>query len=94
MEDKKSVLNPENRIYVGNLPLSLDGRDLTEIFSPFGKVVDAKVLVDKYYKRSKGYGFVTFSSKAEVKKAIEEMNGEEFQGRKLNVKASELEKKD
>jgi nucleolin len=93
MEDKKGVQNPENKIYVGNLPLSLDGRDLTEIFSSFGKITDAKVIIDKYYKRSKGYGFVTFSSKNEVKKAIEEMNGEEFQGRKLSVKVSELEKK-
>ena len=87
MEDVK------NGIYIGNLPLSLDSDDLREIFSSYGEILEAKVAHDKYYKRSKGYGFVGFSSEKEVRKAIKEMNDEEFQGRKLSVKIFENKKK-
>lgn len=89
--EKKGEVSKE-KIYVGNLPLSLEDEDLGEIFSAYGDILEAKVQRDDYYKRSKGFGFVTYTSKAEAKKAIDEMNGEEFQGRKLSVKFFEAKK--
>ncbi len=89
--DKKTEVIKE-KIYIGNLPLSLEGEDLGEIFSSYGDILEAMVEKDDYYGRSRGFGFVTFTSKTNAKKAIDEMNGEEFQGRKLIVKFAEEKK--
>lgn len=72
------------KIYVGNLPWSVDDAKLKEMFSKFGNVEEATVLVDKFSKRSKGFGFVTLAD-ADAKKAIAELNGKEIEGRALKV---------
>lgn len=90
MENKKE--NDGGKVYVGNLPLSLDENDLREIFGSYGEILKSKIEQNKYYNNSRGFGSVTFSSKTEAKKAIEEMNGEEFQGRKLAVSFFEEKK--
>jgi len=79
-----SILN-NKKIYVGNLPYSVDKDGLLEIFSKFGDIVDAVVITDKYTKRSKGFGFVEFADEAAAKKAVSEMNEQEVEGRKLVV---------
>ena len=73
------------KIYVGNLPFSVDDEKLREIFAKFGDVEEATVIKDKYSGRSKGFGFVTFSDDASAKKAIEELNETEVEGRSLKV---------
>lgn len=47
--------------------------------------MDATVISDRYSGRSKGFGFVEMGSDDEAKKAIETLNGKDFQGRKLVV---------
>lgn len=74
-----------NKIYVGNLPFTMTDKDLTEMFSSYGKITEAVIIKDKFSGRSKGFGFVTFEDEAAVKKASEEMNDKEVQGRKLSV---------
>ena len=73
------------KVYVGNLPWSVDDEKLRELFSKFGDVEEATVIKDKFSGRSKGFGFVTFSDDASAKKAIEEMNEKEIDGRQLKV---------
>ena len=73
------------KVYVGNLPYTVDGAKLKEIFSEFGEVSEATVITDKYSGRSKGFGFVTFSDEGAAKQAISEMNEKEMEGRKLKV---------
>jgi len=73
------------KIYVGNLPFSVDDEKLKEIFSAYGEVEEATVIKDKFNGRSKGFGFVTISSEAGAKKAIAEMNDKEVEGRALKV---------
>ena len=73
------------KIYVGNLPFSIDDEKLREIFAKFGEVSEATVIKDKYSGRSKGFGFVTFSDDAAGQKAIEGMNEKDFEGRALKV---------
>jgi len=73
------------KVYVGNLPYSVDSDKLKEIFSAHGEVTEAVVISDRYSGRSKGFGFVTFTDYDGAKKAIEEMNGKEFEGRELKV---------
>ena len=73
------------KVYVGNLPYSIDSDKLKELFSAHGEVTEAVVISDRYSGRSKGFGFVTFADDDGAKKAIEEMNGKEFDGRELKV---------
>lgn len=73
------------RLYVGNLPYSIDDAGLRDLFSKFGEVVDVKVIIDFQSNRSKGFGFVTFADKSAGDKAVSEMDGTEIDGRKLKV---------
>ncbi|GMP33958.1 hypothetical protein CsSME_00007046 [Camellia sinensis var. sinensis] len=64
------VFEPTNRIYVGNLPWDVDSSRLEQLFSEHGKVVDARVVSDRETGRSRGFGFVTMSTEAELNDAI------------------------
>ena len=64
-----------NRLYVGNLAWSVDNFALETFFSEQGNVTDAKVVYDRDTGRSRGFGFVTYSSADEVNRAIESLNG-------------------
>ena len=72
------------KLYVGNLPWSIDQNGLKELFSKF-KVVEVVLITDKYSGRSKGFGFVTIEDDEEAKKAISEMHEKEIEGRPLTV---------
>ncbi|KAJ7538165.1 hypothetical protein O6H91_11G037500 [Diphasiastrum complanatum] len=78
-----------NRIFVANLPWSATDQDLELLFSDYGTVVQAKVVIERETGRSKGFGFVTFSSAEEVSKAISGLNGSEYEGRPLRVALAE-----
>lgn len=73
------------KLYVGNLPWSVDDNKLKELFSEFGAVTSANVIIDKFSRRSKGFGFVEFSDDEAAKKAISAMNGKPVEGRELKV---------
>lgn len=75
----------ETRLYVGNLPYSVRDAELEEIFSEFGAVASANVLLERGSTRSKGFGFVQMGSKEEAQKAIEGLHGTEVGGRALVV---------
>lgn len=62
--------------------------ELKELFEEYGEVTSAKIIIDKYSGKSKGFGFVEMPNEAEAKKAIEELNGSEIQGRKIIVNES------
>jgi len=74
-----------NKIYVGNLPFSATSESLNEMFSKFGSVDSAKIIMDKDTGRSKGFGFVEMSSGDEAAAAIEKLNGSDMGGRSLVV---------
>ena len=73
------------KIYVGNLPFSVDLEKLKELFASYGEIEDAIVISDKFSGRSKGFGFITFKDEESAKKAIAEMNEKEVEGRPLKV---------
>jgi RNA recognition motif-containing protein len=58
---------------------------LKEFFSSVGTVVSASVIMDRETNRSKGFGFVEMSSDEEAKKAVDELNGKELDGRAIVV---------
>ena len=72
-------------IYVGNLDFKVDENDLKDLFGEYGSVSEAKVIIDKFSGRSKGFGFITMNESAEGKKAISELNGTTFKNREMVV---------
>jgi RNA recognition motif-containing protein len=74
-----------NKIYVGNLPYSVDNEQLQKLFSEFGEISEATIITDKFSGRSKGFGFVTFVDEESAQKAISGMNEKEIEGRAIKV---------
>ena len=74
-----------NKLYVGNLPYSVRDNDLADLFSPYGEVTSAKVMMERGTDRSKGFGFVEMSNAAEAQAAINGVHGQAFGGRDLVV---------
>jgi RNA recognition motif-containing protein len=77
------------RLYVGNLPYAVTELDLRDLFGGVGTVTDAKIVTDRETGRPRGFGFVEMSTEDEARKAIEEMNGRDVQGRQVAVKEAE-----
>ncbi|HLK88953.1 MAG TPA: RNA-binding protein [Polyangia bacterium] len=77
------------RLYVGNLPYSVTELDLRELFAALGTVTDAKIITDRETGRPRGFGFIEMATDEEAKKAIDELNGRDVQGRQVAVKEAE-----
>jgi RNA recognition motif-containing protein len=75
-------------IYVGSLPFDLDEEELKEIFEEYGEVSTVKVITDKFTGKSRGFGFVEMPDVETAKKAIEDLNGAEIDGRTIVVNES------
>jgi cold-inducible RNA-binding protein len=73
------------KLYVGNLTYNVNESDLEALFTPFGTVQSAQVIVDRDTNRSKGFGFVEMGSDAEAQAAIQALNGHDHDGRNLTV---------
>ncbi len=73
------------RLYVGNLPYSVNEPELVDKFAAFGTVESATLITDRDSGRSKGFGFVEMATDAEAQKAIEEVNGTDYDGRPITV---------
>ncbi len=73
------------RLYVGNLAYSTASEDLQELFEQFGQVRSAQVLSDRETGRSRGFGFVEMDNDDEADAAIQNLDGNDFQGRRLTV---------
>ncbi|MBO1915304.1 hypothetical protein J4G37_62060, partial [Microvirga sp. 3-52] len=75
----------EYRCFVGGLAWATDNASLQQAFASYGDVLDSKVITDRETGRSRGFGFVTFSSEQSMLEAIEAMNGKELDGRNITV---------
>lgn len=73
-------------IYVGNLNYQVDEYQLGEVMKDFGTVNSVKLIIDRETGRSKGFAFVEMENDAEATRAIEELNGAEFEGRTMVLK--------
>jgi cold-inducible RNA-binding protein len=73
------------RIYVGNLPYSADTATLTQLFSPYGDLVDVRVITDRATGESKGFAFVEMSTEEAARRAITELNGTMIGDRALRL---------
>jgi RNA recognition motif-containing protein len=73
------------KLYIGNLPYTIDDESLHSKFAQFGEVQSAKVITDRETGRSKGFGFVEMSEDSAADTAIEKLNGADLGGRAINV---------
>lgn len=73
------------RLFVGGIPWSLTDATFAELFAKIGKVTSAKIIIDKFTQKSKGFGFVEYEVDADADKAVKELNDTEVDGRKIVV---------
>lgn len=74
-----------NKLYVGGLSYATTDKQLEDLFAAHGTVESARVIIDKFTGRSKGFGFVEMGSGAEAQTAIQALNGSDFDGRNITV---------
>lgn len=72
-------------IFVSNLSFKLNNEDLQAAFEAYGEVSSAKIIMDKYTGRSRGFGFVEMPNDEEAEKAIAELNGADLDGKTISV---------
>lgn len=73
------------KLYCGNLSYGMTNADLEALFSPFGPVRSADVIMDRESGRSKGFGFVEMENNADADAAVDALNDKEYEGRPLKV---------
>ncbi len=73
------------KMYVGNLPFAAQEQDVRELFSQYGGVTEVFLPMDRESGRPRGFAFVTMDSPEAMQAAINGLNGQEFQGRKLAI---------
>ncbi|KAI3964363.1 hypothetical protein MKX01_024980, partial [Papaver californicum] len=86
VESKLQKEVDERNLFVGHLPLTVDKNRLMELFSPFGTLVEAKVIKDRNTGFRKDYGFVRYDSPVNAVAAVAAMNGYLIDGKTLAVK--------
>ena len=74
------------KLFVGSLPFDFTDQSLRDLFEPFGKVKDAKIILDRETGRSRGFGFVEMESADDAQKAIQSLNESTQGGRTIVVK--------
>jgi RNA recognition motif-containing protein len=72
-------------IYVSNLSFNVQDEDLKSYFADYGEVSSARIIMDKFTNRSKGFGFVEMPDDAAAQKAIAELDGAMVDGRSMKV---------
>jgi len=72
-------------IYISGLSYSINDKDLNDLFVEYGEVSSAKVINDKFTGKSRGFGFVEMPNEQEGQRAIDELNGAEYDGKTISV---------
>jgi cold-inducible RNA-binding protein len=78
-----------NRLFIGNLSYTTNEDELKATFAKCGSVTSVKIILDRETQRSRGFGFVEFTSDSEAAGAIEALDGSLLGGRPLAVKEAE-----
>ncbi len=75
-----------NKLFIGSLDYATTDSQLEEFFATIGKVLSAKVIVDRYTGQGKGFGFVEMETPEIAKEAMNKLNGSQINGRPIAVK--------
>jgi RNA recognition motif-containing protein len=76
------------KVYVGNLSYDTNENGLNELFSQYGEIASLNLIIDKITGKSKGFAFVEMTTEDAAQQVINELNGKDFEGRKLKVNAA------
>jgi len=75
----------ENKLFVGNISWDATDDSLRELFADFGEVLSARIVMDKFTNKSRGFGFIEMGTAEEAQAAIEALNDKDFLGRPISV---------
>ncbi|KAJ6801946.1 heterogeneous nuclear ribonucleoprotein R-like isoform X1 [Iris pallida] len=78
-----------SELYVGGIPYDASEEDLKSFCESAGEVTEVRIMKDKGSSENKGYAFVTFKTKELASKAIKDLNGTEFKGKKIKCSTSQ-----
>jgi cold-inducible RNA-binding protein len=81
----------QNKLYVGNLPYTIEDSQLRDLFSPYGEIDELALIMDRDTGRPKGFAFITFATQQAAEKALAE-NGKDVGGRAMRVNIAEEKK--
>ena len=73
------------KLFVGGLSWNTNDQGLSDAFGQFGKVVEAKVILDRETGRSRGFGFVTMEGSGDASDAMQALDGSTLDGRSIRV---------
>ena len=76
-------------IFVGNLPFRAEREDVTQLFAPFGEVVNCSLPLERDTGRKRGFAFIEMADEAIESKAIDGLQGTELMGRPLRINKAE-----
>ncbi len=83
-----------NKLYVGNLPFTAQEADILSMLSSAGvQCSNVRILTDRETGRSRGFGFAEFASSEDAEKAVQQLNGQDFMGRKLVLSEARQEER-
>jgi nucleolin len=86
MSDQLENKVNEAKLFVGNLPFSINEDQLREVFSEFGQIKEVNLIPDKTRPNAhKGFGFVEFENQEDAQKAVETLHESELEGRNIIV---------
>ncbi|XP_061974718.1 organelle RRM domain-containing protein 1, chloroplastic-like [Populus nigra] len=88
VKKKKMAQRIGLQLFVSRLSSYTTNHELKRLFSPFGAVSEARLVVESKTLRPKGFGFVTFESEADAHKALKAMNGRIVNGRLIFVEVA------
>tara|TARA_B100000315_G_scaffold259749_1_gene317011 strand:- start:4265 stop:4609 length:345 start_codon:yes stop_codon:yes gene_type:complete len=79
-------MEEQKKLYIGNLEFGVTEDDLRNLIQEKGiEVKEVKIITDKYSGRSKGFGFAEFETEEQAQQAIDALNEQDLNGRKMNV---------
>uniref|UniRef100_A0A1J3H9Y6 Small ribosomal subunit protein cS22 n=1 Tax=Noccaea caerulescens TaxID=107243 RepID=A0A1J3H9Y6_NOCCA len=91
--EEKAALDPNlessRRVYIGNIPRTVDNEQLTKLVEEHGAVEQVQVMYDKYSGRSRRFGFATMKSVEDANAVVEKLNGNTIEGREIKVNITE-----
>lgn len=74
----------QNKIYVGNLPYTVDEQQLRDLFTGYGEIDELAMIKDRETGQPKGFAFITFAKQQAAEQALE-LNGNDVGGRAMKV---------
>ncbi|HAL50457.1 MAG: RNA-binding protein [Candidatus Uhrbacteria bacterium GW2011_GWD1_41_16] len=75
----------ENKLFVGNISWTASDEDLKTLFEQYGEVVSARIVMDKFTNKSRGFGFVEMATAEQAQAAIDGLHDKDFMGRQISV---------